>query len=123
MTQKVTIWHYPQCSKSRKTLAILRDEGLDVEIRRYRVDPPDANELKEAIDQLGIAPRQLVRTNEDIVQDLDVASDQLGDADWIELMAEHPVIIERPVVFGDGDAALGRPPESIYEILPSTTEG
>ncbi len=121
MTQKVTIWHYPRCSKSRKTLAILRDEGLDIEIRRYLVDTPDADELRSALEELGIAPRQLVRTKEDIVADVD--GQQLGDDDWIELMVENPKIIQRPIVFYNGDAALGRPPESIYGILPSTTEG
>lgn len=117
MSTEVTIWHYPRCSKSRKTLAILRDEQAELTIRRYLDDPPGKKRLAEAVDQLGISPRQLVRTNEDLYGEVVDDADSLDDGEWIELLAEHPRLLQRPVVFTDAGAVVARPPERVLELL------
>lgn len=117
MSTEATIWHYPRCSKSRKTLAMLRDEELDVTVRHYRDDPPDFDTLAGAIERLAISPQELVRKKDSYFKDLDVDEAELDDRDWTQLMVDHPQIIERPVVFIGDEAVLGRPPERIYELL------
>lgn len=117
MSEKVTIWHYPRCSKSRQTMEILEGEELDIDERRYLDDPPDADTLADVVDRLGIEPRQLVRTKESLYRELDVDEDSYTDRDWLELMAEYPKLIQRPVVLTDAGAAIGRPPEAVREIL------
>ena len=122
MTLRATIWHYPRCSKSRKTLAILRNEGVDVDVRHYRDDPPDRATLVDVIDRLAIAPAELVRTGDDRFAQLDVDPSSFDDDDWIDLMCDHPELIERPVVLTDSGAAIGRPPESVLQILTADAD-
>lgn len=117
MGDKATIWHYPRCSKSRKTLAILRDQGLDITVRRYLDDPPSSEELADAVDGLDIDAYELIRTKEDRYKELDVDEEAMSDDDWLQLMADNPKLIQRPVVFTDNGVALGRPPENVYDIL------
>ena len=112
---KVKIWHNPRCSKSRATLEILQDSGADIEVVRYKETPPDAAEIRQALDLLGLSARDLVRKGEAAFKALG-----LKDADentLVAAMAEHPDLIERPVVFANGKAAIGRPPESVKTIL------
>lgn len=122
MSIEVQIWHYPRCSKSRKTLAILRDEEAQITVRRYQDDPPTVAELAAAVDALGIAPKELVRTKESLYRDMDLDAEALSDQDWLELLAAHPKLIERPVVLSESGAVIGRPPEKVYEILPAASE-
>ena len=117
MTVKATIWHYPRCSKCRKTLAILRDEEVDVTVRQYRDDPPDLDTLTDVVDRLDVAPRELVRTNDSAFAELDIDEASATDQDWLELMVAHPALIQRPVVIIGEAAIVARPPESVYEIL------
>ena len=117
MTDHATIWHYPRCSKSRKTLALLEAADLTVEIRPYQQDPPDAEQLAIVIERLGISPRELVRRGDKFFKELAIDADSLDDQGWIDLMVEHPRLIERPVVLTDKGAVIGRPPERIKEIL------
>lgn len=112
----VTIWHNPRCSKSRQTLALLRDEGVEPEIQEYLKDAPTEAEIRNALKLLGIAPRALMRTGEALYKELGL-KDVADDDALIAAMAANPVLIERPVVFSKGKAALGRPPEDVLEIL------
>ncbi len=115
---KVTIWHNPRCSKSRQTLALLKARGCDVTERRYLVDAPDAGEIREALALLGIPAIGLVRRGEAEFKARGLARD--SDAETlIAAMVEAPVLVERPVVFANGRAALGRPPEAVEAILPT----
>ncbi|SNY91905.1 arsenate reductase [Cohaesibacter sp. ES.047] len=112
----VTIWHNPRCSKSRETLALVEDKEQGVIVRKYLEDAPDATEIRAALAMLGIGARDLMRTKEALYKDLGL--DGISDEDkLIDVMAANPKLIERPVVFKDGKARLGRPPEAVLEIL------
>lgn len=113
----VVIWHNPRCSKSRQGLQLIRDRGFEPEIVKYLETPPTAEELRRALDLLGLEPRQLMRRKEKEYSELGLADEELSNEALITAMVEHPCLIERPVVFASGKAALGRPPESIADIL------
>lgn len=111
-----TIWHNPRCSKSRETLALLEEEGEQPAIRKYLEDAPSAEEIREILALLGIEPRALMRTKEALYKELGLADVSDNEA-LIKAMADNPKLIERPVVIKNGKARLGRPPESVLEIL------
>lgn len=113
----VEIWHYPRCSKSRQTLALLEERGIEAEIRKYRKDPPDAETLDGVLEMLGMEPRELMRKKEDPYDELGLDDESLSRAELIDAMVEHPILIQRPVVIADGEAALGRPPEAVLELF------
>ncbi|WP_425405594.1 arsenate reductase (glutaredoxin) [Hwanghaeella sp.] len=112
----VTIYHNPRCSKSRQTLALLQDKGIEPEIVEYLKTPPSADEIAAILKKLGIEARSLMRTKEAVYKELglDAVTDEKA---LIAAMAENPVLIERPVVIKGSKAALGRPPEQVLEIL------
>ncbi|GHE89455.1 arsenate reductase [Aliiroseovarius zhejiangensis] len=110
------IWHNPRCSKSRQTLAILEGRGEDVTVRRYLDDPPDAGALRSVLAALGVAPIELVRTGEKVFKELGLSKDSPDD-ELIAAMVSHPILIERPVVIKNGKARIGRPPDSVIDIL------
>ena len=113
----VTIYHNPKCSKSRQTLELLSAKGITPTIIEYIKSPPTLEKLKEILSQLGIAPLDLMRTKEDIYKELELGILSLSDKDLIDLMVEHPILIERPIVIANGKAVLGRPPEQVLDIL------
>jgi arsenate reductase (glutaredoxin) len=111
-----TIFHNPRCTKSRETLALLEQNGVQPRIVEYLKTPPTAAELKAIVAKLGIEPEQLVRKGEEIYKS-QYAGKSLTDAQWIEAMATHPVLIERPIVVKGPRAILGRPPENVKTLL------
>ena len=111
----VVIWHNPRCSKSRATLALLEQRGIEPEIIPYLQQPPDAAELRRVLDLLRLQPAALIRRGEQPYADLGLASASADEL--VAAMAEHPILIERPVVIHGDRAALGRPPERVLEIL------
>ena len=113
----VTIYHNPRCSKSRATLALLEARGLKPKIVEYLKTPPSAAELKAILRKLGIKPRDLLRECEPCYAELGLKLGTLDDEALIALMAENPILIERPIVVAGAKAALGRPPENVLEIL------
>lgn len=113
----VTIWHNPRCSKSRQTLQLLRDRGVEPTIIEYLKTPPSEAELTHALAELGMTPRDLIRKKEAAYGELELADEARTEAELVAAMASHPVLIERPVVFVDGRAALGRPPENVIGLL------
>ena len=113
----VTIYHNPKCSKSRQTLELLSAKGITPNIIEYIKNPPTVEKLKEILSQLGIAPRDLMRKKEDTYKELELGISSLSDKDLIDLMVEHPILIERPIVISNGKAVLGRPPEQVLDIL------
>jgi arsenate reductase (glutaredoxin) len=114
----ITIYHNPRCSKSRQTLALLRERGIEPDIVEYLKTPPAAAELKRIIDQLGLSPRQLLRTGEEEYKANDLADESLADQTLIEAMCKHPRLIQRPIVIAGDQARIGRPPEAVLDILP-----
>ena len=113
----VTIYHNPKCSKSRQTLELLGEKGITPTIIEYLKNPPTAEQLKEILSQLRIAPRDLMRKKEDAYEELRLENPSLTDKDLIGFMVDHPILIERPIVVANGKAALGRPPEQVLDIL------
>lgn len=111
------IYHNPRCSKSRQTLALLEENKVDLEIVEYLDNPPSASELTDVIGLLGIEPRDLMRKSESEYKDSGLDSRELSNQQQIELMVANPKVIERPIIIGKGKAAIGRPPESVLNIL------
>lgn len=113
----VTIYHNPRCSKSRQTLALLEEQGLDLQVVEYLKTPPDAAGLKALLERLGLAPRELMRRKEAVYKELGLDDEGLSEAALIQAMVENPILIERPIVVAGERAALGRPPEAVLQIL------
>ena len=114
---QITIYHNPRCSKSRQTLALLQERGLEPEVVRYLETPPDTTTLRALLNLLGLAPRALMRRKETPYKDLNLADESLSEAELIAAMVANPVLIERPIVTANGKAAIGRPPEQVLSIL------
>jgi arsenate reductase len=113
----IRIYHNPRCSKSRATLALLQEQGLEPEITLYLESPPDAAELRSILNKLGKAPRELMRKGETEYREQGLMDESLSDDDLIKAMVATPKLIERPIVLASGRAAIGRPPESVLDIL------
>ena len=113
---KTIIYHNQSCSKSCETLSILKDAQEDVTIIDYITNPPSVFELTVLVTQLGISPKQLVRQNEAIYIEK-FKNSLLSDEEWIEVLYNHPILIERPIVVKDGKAIIGRPPRLVHTIL------
>jgi arsenate reductase len=111
------IFHNPRCSKSRATLALLQSNGVEPEIVLYLETPPDAAQLGAILALLGRRPRELMRKGEAEYREQGLADESLSDDALIEAMCRTPKLIERPIVLANGKAAVGRPPESVLEIL------
>ena len=112
-----TIWHNPRCSKSRQTLQLIRDRGIEPIVVEYLKTPPSKAELIDALKALGFAPRALMRKNEAPYSELALSDEGLSDAELVAAMVGNPVLIERPVVFHNKRAVVGRPPENVLELL------
>ena len=113
----VQIYHNPRCSKSRQTLQLLQDRGEEIDIIEYLKTPPSAAELREVLALLDMSPRDLARKGESVYKDNGLDDENLSDEELIEQMVANPILIERPIVIANGKAKIGRPPESVSEIL------
>ncbi len=114
---KVTIYHNPRCSKSRQTLALLKDHGIEPTVIEYLKTPPSAEDLGHLLQLLGMKPRDLMRRKEAPYKELNLAEESLGDDELIEAMVENPTLIERPIVVQGEAAVIGRPPENVLTII------
>ncbi|WP_193161136.1 arsenate reductase (glutaredoxin) [Microbulbifer hainanensis] len=112
-----TIYHNPRCSKSRQTLQLLQDNGIEPEVVLYLETPPSSKSLGELLQKLGIGARDLLRTGEDAYKELELKDPGLSDAQLIDAMVQHPKLIQRPIVVKGDRAVLGRPPENVLELL------
>jgi arsenate reductase len=113
----IRIFHNPRCSKSRATLALLQEQGFEPEIILYLESPPDADELRSILRKLGRAPRELLRKGEAEYREQCLGDAALSDDELIQAMVATPKLIERPIVLANERAAIGRPPESVLDIL------
>ncbi len=116
--KEITVWHNPQCSKSRQTLELLREKGCEPHVVFYLEDPPSTMELGKLLKILGCRPRELMRIKEPLYQELSLATVD-NRAKLIQAMAENPSLIERPIVICGDRAAIGRPPENVLPLLES----
>lgn len=113
----VTIYHNPKCSKSRQTLALLAQRGIEPRVVEYLKTPPSAAELDAILNKLGIEPRALLRTQEEAYQSAGLADPALTRGQLIARMVANPSVIERPIVVTESGAAIGRPPENVLALL------
>lgn len=113
----VTIYHNPRCSKSRATLALLEERGVEPNVVHYLDNPPSAEEITDILKKLGKSARELMRKGEAAFKDKGLGDESLSEDALIEAMAGEPILIERPIVVKGSKARIGRPPESVLEIL------
>lgn len=110
------IYHNPRCRKSRETLQIIQDAGIEVEIVKYLEDAPTEAELKDVLRKLGIPADKLLRKGEAIFKE-NYRGKNLSEDEWIKAMVENPKLIERPIVVKGDEAILGRPPQNVEELF------
>ncbi len=117
MSAGLTIYEKPTCTTCRKTVKLLREQGIEFEDVNYFIDPLSAAKIAELLDKMGIAPRELLRTKEQKYKDMALKESGHSDLELIQLMADHPELIERPIAENGGKAVLCRPYDRILEIL------
>lgn len=113
----ITIWHNPRCGKSRQALELLRKKGVKPTIREYLKQPPSKAEVETLIGLVGGAGRELIRDGEPEFKKLGKKKAELTKADIAKAIAQHPILLQRPVVVSGKKAALGRPPEAVLALL------
>lgn len=116
MSDKITIYHNPRCSKSRQTLKLIQDKGHEPEIIEYLKSPPSAGRLREILKMLGISAYGLLRTKEKEFSELGL-SDSSTEKEIIDALIKYPKLMERPVVIKGHKAVLGRPPENVNKLI------
>ncbi|TQV84548.1 arsenate reductase (glutaredoxin) [Aliikangiella coralliicola] len=112
-----TIYHNPRCSKSRQTLQILNDNGVEVEILEYLKTPPSKAQLKKVLKALGMKPQDIMRKKEAEYKESGLDNQDLNIDSQLDLMIAYPKVIERPIVIKDDKAVIGRPPENVLELI------
>ena len=115
MAQGFTIYHNPRCTTSRKTLDLLRDNGIEPDVVQYLKTPPSRAQLVKMISDAGIEVRAAVRKRESLYDELNLAG--ASDDELLDAMAEHPILIERPFVVTPKGTRLARPIDAVREIL------
>lgn len=113
----IKIYHNPRCSKSRQTLALIKEHGAEPDIIEYLKHPPDKTQLKKILNQLDMKPRDLIRKKEPEYKQYHLDDPALNDEQLLDAMTQHPKLIERPIVISGNKAVLGRPPEKVLEII------
>lgn len=117
MSDKITVYQKPSCSKCRETLALLTERGVEFEAVNYYETPVTRDELRGLIKKLGISPRDLLRQGEEVYKALNLKAAEISDDDLIGIMIEHPDLMQRPIVVRGDRAVVGRPPENVCELL------
>lgn len=112
-----TIYHNPQCGSPRKTLELIRAAGIELKVVEYLKTPPSAKDLKAIVKRMGVGVRDIIRTKEEPYAALKLDNPKLSDDQLLEAMVAHPILINRPIVVTAKGARLGRPPETVSEIL------
>ena len=114
----IKIWHNPRCGKSRDGVKIVEESKYNTQIVKYLEETPDTAEIKETLKMLGVSARELMRTKEAIYKELNLKA-ETNEEKLIQAMAENPKLIERPVLFKDDKAIIGRPSSVIEDFLNS----
>ena len=113
----VTILHNPRCSKSRQSLELLKNNGVDAQVILYLEDPPTSSEIKNILKKLNLSPLEVLRRGETRFKELAISLEDIDDDQLITLMAENPILIERPIIFNETKAVIGRPPENTLDMI------
>lgn len=111
-----TIYHNPRCQKSRQSLEILRNNGVEPEVIEYLKETPNKAELQKILAKLNLKPQDILRKGE-LVYKEKFKDMQFSDEEWLEIMVENPKLIERPIVVAGNSAVIGRPPEKVLELI------
>ncbi|HVW65778.1 MAG TPA: arsenate reductase (glutaredoxin) [Nitrosospira sp.] len=117
MSDKITVYQKPTCSKCRATLALLKDSGAEFDAVNYYETPLSADNLRELIGKLGVPVRDVLRADEPLAQALKLDERNLSDDELISLMAANPDLIQRPIVVRGNEAVLCRPPQEVMKLL------
>jgi len=112
----IQLYHNNRCSKSRQALELLQEHGQEIEIIEYLKQTPTADELEDVVQKLGIKPEQLLRKSESVYKEK-FADQTYTNEEWIQIMVENPILIERPIMVKGSKAVIGRPPENVFTIL------
>lgn len=110
------IYHNPRCSKSRETLQIIQDKGVDVDIIEYLKDIPSKTELLDVLKKLNLDAEDIVRKTETDYKE-NFKGKKLTNEQWVDAMIKYPKLIERPIVVKGNKAVIGRPPENVKALL------
>jgi arsenate reductase (glutaredoxin) len=119
----ITIYHNPACGTSRNTLAMIRQSGEEPEVIEYLTSPPTRERLIELIEAMGMAPRDVLRQKGTPYADLELDDPKWSDAELIDFMLAHPILINRPIVETSLGTRLCRPSEVVLDILPNPDIG
>ena len=111
------IYHNPRCSKSRQALSLLEEAGVQTQVVKYLETPPSAAELDALLTKLGLDPIDVMRTKDDLFKELGLQGKTMSREEGIRLLAEHPALLERPIVVRGDKAVVARPPERVSEVL------
>ena len=113
----VTILHNPRCSKSRQSLELLTNNGVDAQVILYLQAPPTSSEIKNILKKLNLSPSEILRRGETRFKELSISLEDIDDDQLITLMVENPILIERPIIFNETKAVIGSPPENTLDII------
>lgn len=116
MAEEFTIYHNPRCSKSRQTLNLLLEKGVEPEVVEYLKETPTADELKLILSKLHLQPQDIIRKNELVYKER-FKGMNFTDDEWIDILVENPRLIERPIIIKGNTGVIGRPPENIKKLL------
>ncbi len=112
----IDYWHNPRCSKSRAGLALLQENGAEIQVRKYLEDTPSEAELRDTLTKLGLGAIDMMRTGEKRFKELGLTK-TTPEAELIQAMVENSILIERPLAIAGGKAVIGRPPEALLSLL------
>ena len=113
----VTIYHNPRCSKSRQTLALIKDRGIEPEVILYLNTPPNASAISELLEKLNMKARDIIRTSEAAYKENNLKDPSLSEQALIDAIVVNPILLERPIVVKGDKAIIGRPPENVISLL------
>jgi arsenate reductase len=113
---EIIIYHNPRCSKSREALKLITENNTPVKIIEYLKTPPDFKELKDLLVKLNLKPSQIIRTNEELFKK-NFKNKNFSDDEWIKILTENPILIERPIVIKGNKAVIGRPPQIVKDLI------
>ena len=115
---KEKIYYNPRCSKCRQAMKLLKDRGVEPEVIEYMKDTPSVDVLDSICSNLGIEPQLLIRTKENRFRELGLSvNDPLKRSEWLQILVDNPILIERPIFVSGNKVVIGRPPERVIELL------
>jgi arsenate reductase len=112
-----TIYYNPKCGTCRKALELLKSKKIEPRVVKYLKTPPSADEIESILKKLNMEPREMVRSKEPIYEELKLGTVKKSRAEWLKIIHENPILIQRPIVVKDNLAVIARPPEELLKLL------